>query len=175
MPATEPPSEVTVGAIAAELVSARRFMCTRCGVQAVVCSGCDRGQRYCGRDCSTQARRASLRTAGRRYQTSRAGRFAHARRAKRYRQRRQALQLSQAEPARCEIVTHHGSQDEGSGDVLRAELSGTQIQGEAPPRWHCGWCRRAGRQEPRSGFVGHGVFQQVGWWSRRDRPPGPSS
>jgi hypothetical protein len=83
----------------------RLFLCARCRAQVLICSRCDRGQIYCGRLCSTQARVLAQRGAGRRYQASRRGRFAHAARARRYR-------------ARCKIVTHQGSADRGSGDVL---------------------------------------------------------
>ncbi len=68
----------------------RTFACALCQREVVLCSGCDRGQRYCGVACREQARRHSLRAARRRYQDSRAGRFAHARRARRYRQRLRA-------------------------------------------------------------------------------------
>lgn len=53
-----------------------------------LCTGCDRGQRYCGRPCSSSARRGTLRAAGRKYQASRDGAHAHARRQARYRDRK---------------------------------------------------------------------------------------
>jgi hypothetical protein len=66
------------------------FICARCREQVLLCSRCDRGQRYCGRACSRAARLESRRAAGRRYQRSRAGRVAHAARSRRWRQRRHA-------------------------------------------------------------------------------------
>jgi hypothetical protein len=59
---------------------ARLFVCARCRAQVLLCSRCDRGQRYCGRDCSRAARQGSRREAAQRYQRSRAGRLAHAQR-----------------------------------------------------------------------------------------------
>ncbi len=76
--------------------SARLFLCVTCRRQRLICSRCDRGQRFCGKVCAEQARTASLRAAGQRYQASRPGRFSHAARQRRYR-------------ARCKKVTHHGS------------------------------------------------------------------
>ena len=81
---------------------ARLFLCARCRRQVLICSRCDRGQRYCGARCSGPARRESLRAAGRRYQHSRRGRHCHAERQRRYRRRWR-------EDARVHKVTHHGS------------------------------------------------------------------
>jgi len=41
--------------------SARLFNCARCQSQVVICSQCDRGNRYCGRACARVARRQSMR------------------------------------------------------------------------------------------------------------------
>jgi hypothetical protein len=62
-------------------------VCARCRAQVLLCSRCDRGQRYCGLACSRAARQDSQREAARRYQGSRAGRMAHAERSRRWRQR----------------------------------------------------------------------------------------
>lgn len=74
----------------------RRYHCAGCSKAVVICSHCDRGQRYCSPRCSQQARRRLMRAAGCRYQNSPAGRRAHAERQRRYR-------------ARCAKVTHQGS------------------------------------------------------------------
>ena len=76
--------------------TARLFNCARCRCQVVICSRCDRGNIYCGPQCSQAARRGSLNAAGRRYQRTRRGRHTHAARQRRYRSRR-------------EKVTHQGS------------------------------------------------------------------
>ena len=86
----------------------RVYACARCQREVLVCSGCDRGQRYCSVACRRQARRECLLVAGRRYQSGRAGRFAHARRACRYR-RRQKIVTHQASPG------HPGGDDSGGG------------------------------------------------------------
>jgi len=46
----------------------RTFACALCRREVLLCSSCDRGQRYCSVGCREQARRACLRKAGRRYQ-----------------------------------------------------------------------------------------------------------
>jgi hypothetical protein len=128
--------------------SARTFACARCGIEVLICSRCDRGQRYCGRACAHGARRESLREAGRRYQASRAGRFAHARRARRWRQRWR------------EIVTHHGSQAGGQAATVAQEPPAARAaaagDGTAPARWHCHWCARSCAPLLRRGFLRHG-------------------
>jgi len=40
---------------------ARLFLCARCRCQVLLCSHCDRGQRYCTPACSRQAREAAQR------------------------------------------------------------------------------------------------------------------
>jgi hypothetical protein len=79
----------------------------------LLCSRCDRGQRYCGRACSRAARQDSQREAARRFQCSRAGRMAHAERSRRWRQRcrerDQACRSAALEAAASNIVTHQGS------------------------------------------------------------------
>jgi hypothetical protein len=54
-----------------ELPLARLGHCPQCGLQFLICSRCDRGQRYGGPVCAQTARRASLRAAGKRYQAGR--------------------------------------------------------------------------------------------------------
>jgi hypothetical protein len=130
--------------------SARAFACARCGAEVLVCSRCDRGQRYCGRECACPARRESVRAAGRRYQASRAGRFTHARRARRYRQRRR----------REEIVTHHGSQAPHEAATVATDPPAAQAavagDGAAPTRWHCHWCERVCTPLLRRGYLRRG-------------------
>jgi len=69
----------------ADPVSGRLFLCAGCRQQVIVCSCCDRGQRYCAGDCARQARRRSVQQAGRHYQASRRGRHMHAPRMGRWR------------------------------------------------------------------------------------------
>lgn len=69
--------------------SLRLLVCAwvACGLHVLLCSRCDRGNRYCSRQCARQARLESLRAAGRRYQRGRRGRFRHAARQAKYRSR----------------------------------------------------------------------------------------
>ena len=83
----------------------RFFLCAGCRAQVVICSPCDRGQRYCAGGCGQAAREHSVREAGRRYQYSRRGRFNHAARNRRYR-------------ARQRNVTHQGSPAPAADDLL---------------------------------------------------------
>ena len=84
---------------------ARRFLCALCRSPVLICSHCDRGQRYCSEACSHQARSCAQRAASKRYQDSRKGRHAHAQRQGRWRARRQ-------------IVTHQGSPSPPDAGVL---------------------------------------------------------
>jgi hypothetical protein len=79
---------------------ARLFLCARCRVQVLICSDCDRGNRYCADGCANAARRALQRDAGERYQDGYWGRTKHAWRTRRWRQRRAEQRQS---------VTHQGS------------------------------------------------------------------
>lgn len=102
-----------------ELALARRRLCARCHVPFLICSHCDRGQRYCGPVCSRAARRSSVRAAGRRYQDSRRGRHTHAARQRRYRERHRG--------SPPEKVTHQGSPPPPLAD-------GMSLDPTAPPR-----------------------------------------
>ncbi len=88
--------------------TARLFSCARCRTQVLICRRCDRGHIYCGPKCSQQARRESLRAAGRRYQRSRRGHLSHAERQRRYRRR-------------AHKVTHQGSAPTAPHDSLSPE------------------------------------------------------
>lgn len=80
-------------------VSARLFLCARCRKQVVLCSHCDRGNRYCGSACARRARREAQRAAARRYQSSHRGRRTHAARQARYRRRQREKVTHQGSPA----------------------------------------------------------------------------
>ena len=72
----------------------RLFNCQRCRKQVVICTACDRGQRYCSRSCSNQSRVENCRAARRRYARTPRGRLSS-----RVRQRRH--RLVEAERARA--------------------------------------------------------------------------
>jgi hypothetical protein len=82
---------------------ARLFLCVGCRIQVVLCSHCDRGNRYCGRACWRQVHDVARREAASRYQRSRRGRLQHAARSRRWRQR----VADRADSAHK--VTHQGS------------------------------------------------------------------
>ena len=87
----------------------RLFLCGRCLAQVLICSHCDRGNRYCAGGCADTVRRALQRDAGDRYQDSYCGRIKHAWHTRCWRQRR-------AEQAQS--VTHQGSRIDPADAVL---------------------------------------------------------
>jgi hypothetical protein len=159
---------------------ARLYLCARCRVQVILCSRCDRGNRYCGRQCRHQAREQARRETAQRYQRSWSGRIAHAHRSRRWRQRRAARDAACTTGVDAHNVTHQGSRPgvawaplvawtHDSATVAPAdtaadftaqgtlqELSIATLPTLAP----CWACRRCGQRQPvalRLGFVRHGV------------------
>ena len=61
-----------------------------CGALFLICSHCDRGQRYCSLDCRLQSRAEQLRASRRRHQQSPEGRLDHRDRQRDYRRRKAA-------------------------------------------------------------------------------------
>jgi hypothetical protein len=137
--------------------TARLFNCERCGGQVVICSCCDRGNRYC-QGCAPVARQESRRSAGKRYQHSRRGRLTHAQRQRRYRARRQK-------------VTHQGSPAPPPAALLVPES-----RASAPPSQSTGTpvteglrCHFCGRVC--GAFVRQGFLRQRRDGSSRQQPP----
>ena len=93
---------------------ARMFLCACCRVQVIVCSHCDRGQRYCAAGCSERTRQHLQGQAAKRYQNSLKGRHRHAGRMRRWRARRRV---------KANKVTHQGCMDTPANDVLGASPS----------------------------------------------------
>jgi len=91
--------------------SSRLYQCARCHVQVIICSRCDRGQRYCPGDCARAARTESLKRASRKYQSSRAGRFNNAARQQRFRAQQK------------QKVTQQGSAPKRLHDLLKIQLT----------------------------------------------------
>lgn len=115
-------------------VSARLYHCCRCHAQVVVCSRCDRGQRYCPDGCRHLARSDSLKRSSKKYQSSRRGRLNNAGRQQQFRQR-----LRQK-------VTHQGSTTKPRCDLLDALLTTTKkvlTAVEPAPILHCHFCHCA--------------------------------
>ncbi len=112
------------------------FRFARCEMRTVVCKPCDRGYIYCGKECSSQARRENLRAANRRYQRSFRGRMANAERQSRYRARR-----AEAAPApESKKVTDHRS-PVGNGLRIRAG-DGRFVSAVAAETLKCRFCGR---------------------------------
>ena len=126
----------------------RRYLCAGCRTAVLICSHCDRGQRYCTPGCAERARRHSLRAAGHRYQATSQGRLAHAERQRRYRARQQK-------------VTHQGSPPVPPAVPLAAEPTGHK--GMSLPPWQCCRCHRPLPAWVRQDFL-----------RRRIRRPSPS-
>jgi hypothetical protein len=151
------PRRLGCAACAAPL-PARFFLCGRCRTQVLICSHCDRGHVYCADSCAREARRRSLREAGRRYQASRRGRLKHATRSRRYR-------------LRTNNVTHQGSPADRTDDLLpqTAVAAEEPTERPRPPRWHCHRCGRRCPELVRSDFLRRPWNLRGGF--RRDRPP----
>ena len=158
----------------------RLFLCARCQAQVLVCSQCDRGQRYCADGCANITRLSLQREAGARYQQSRAGRHKHAARMHQWRLRRAAL---------AKIVTHHSSQATPADAVLPANESPTAISPDSQPQspcssiasesiafsaiantqismtaplWRCHWCQSPCPALVRQGFLRHSRWVRNG-------------
>ncbi len=114
-----PPSEETPHPAGRLLCCARNS----CRKVILLCSSCDRGNRYCSPDCSRAARQARQRAAGARYQRTRRGRLKHAARQARYRARRRMQQK----------VTHLCTQERSVPGNLRSLTDCTAVATEAPP------------------------------------------
>jgi len=97
--------------------SLREFACARCGTRIQICGRCDRGNIYCGIVCSSLARFASLKAAGKRYQKTFAGKINNAKRQKAYRLRQK--NILQNTPSQIKI-THQSSPDSRCNAVLPA-------------------------------------------------------
>lgn len=87
-----------------QLGALRLYRCQRCGCVVLICSRCDRGQRYCAAGCAHKARQACLRRAGKRYQQSTKGRHRHAARQQRHRRRQKQKVTHQGPPAQNSSV-----------------------------------------------------------------------
>lgn len=119
--------------------SGRHYLCARCRTAVIICSLCDRGQRYCAGGCAQLARAYSLKAAGQRYQASLRGRHTHAARQCRYR-------------ARQTKVTHQGSPPQTSSDLLLS-IPTLCVEITSPLPWHCHFCDRLQAQFVRHGFL----------------------
>lgn len=99
----------------------RQRVCAREVCRAVfwICEHCDRGQRYCGSACRTEARLKQRRRANRRHQGSPEGRLDHRDRQREYRCRRARVT------------------DQGSLAITFPALSGSEGTTTPPPTAAC--------------------------------------
>ena len=152
------------------------FLCASCQAQVLVCSQCDRGQRYCAAGCADITRFSLQREAGKRYQQGRAGRHKRASR---------MLQWRKRQAAATKIVTHHSSQATRADAVLANNESPPAIPPDSQPQspcspivsesialctaaifrtglpapvWHCHCC-----QSPCSALVRQGFLRHSRW------------
>lgn len=161
---------------------ARLFLCAGCRIQVVLCSRCDRGNRYCGRACWRQTHDAARREAACRYQRSRGGRVRHAARSQRWRQRA-ALRAAQGDgvdtagPAgedAAHKVTHQGSLPGVAAASLAActhDIAAAATTALPQPR-RCHHCAAAQPDWLRQGFLRrgrHAMTLPTGW--RHDHSP----
>ena len=130
-------------------VSSRLYHCCHCPAQVIICTRCDRGQRYCAGDCRHKARSESVKRATKKYQLTRMGRFKNAARQHRFRQRQQ------------QKVTHQGSSAKRLHDLLKTRL--TEIKKTQKPSLpdvtcHCHFCGVDCDHFLRQDFLHHSLF-----------------
>jgi len=164
---------------------ARLFLCVGCRMQVVLCSRCDRGNRYCSRACWRQKHDLARREAASRYQRSGGGRVRHAARSRRWRERiaLRAVQRGTDDAAGAVglgaeyKVTHQGSLPGVAADPLGACTNDTDSPAAAtgapafPLFRRCCRCDALQPDWLRQGFLRHATrsTSAPGW--RRDRSP----
>jgi hypothetical protein len=138
----------------------RHYLCARCRTAVLICSRCDRGQRYCAGGCAKLARTACVKAAGQRYQTSFRGRLTHAARQCRYR-------------ARQIKVTHQGSPPQAPDDLLPA-IPTLYVRITSPLPWHCHFCGQLLAQFVRNDFLRRRIRRPLRNSERRELPHDPA-
>lgn len=138
------------------VAAGRMFLCARCREPVVLCSRCDRGQRYCGQVCSRAARKDFQRDAGRRYQSGSAGRVKHAERSRRWRERQEEQCAGGSEGSGT--VTHHGLLQGLTGAPgLSSDTKDSAVPinpgATAQAQWLCPQCAAALQPWVRQGFL----------------------
>lgn len=123
----------------------RLFSCIRCHSQVVICSHCDRGQIYCGPQCSASARAQSCRAAEKRYQLTPGGKMKHALRQRRYRARLK------------EKVTDHSSHSPAQNALLQPVKNKAKeaVMSHGYINRHCCFCQKTVSSWFRNGFLRH--------------------
>jgi hypothetical protein len=138
--------------------AARLFLCVRCCSQVVLCSPCDRGQRYCSQACSKATRRDHQRDAGRRYQAGSEGRVKHVERSRRWRLSQKQKRHTVVEDS-LQSVTHQGPHkpdDAGSGAQALTSDREQPEQASQVIHTHCWKCAAPLQPWLRQRFLRHG-------------------
>ena len=126
--------------------TARLFNCALCQNQVVICSGCDRGNIYCGSMCSRNARAQNHRIANQKYQNTLRGRQKHADRQRLYRQRQ------------VKKVTDQGSPDLPPNDLLFGAPKQDKLRHGEPI--FCHFCDQIVSPFLRDGYLRHDKKEQ---------------
>jgi hypothetical protein len=130
------------------------FNCARCSRLVVICTRCDRGQRYCSGPCSQVQRRRSVREAGRRYQRTPLGARNNAARQKRWRLRIATTVTHHPSPAR------HPGREEPPDENVKKEACDVPSHRKPIPTSHdaptprCDFCGRPCGSYTRMGTLG---------------------
>ena len=119
----------------------RRYRCACCRTSVIICSKCDRGNRYCGDVCAQQMRKSSQQAAAKRYQDSHLGRSTRAQRQRLYRER-QRLQRER----QLKKVTHQGSPQHPpdaplSSETTELQITEPELAQASHTQWQCHFCK----------------------------------
>lgn len=132
---------------------ARMYWCACCGVCVLICSHCDRGDRYCSNECAKEMRKERQKDAAERYQDGPFGRRNHAARQRHYQERRRCYQHHLEKK-----MTHQGSPLLPPAALLPSETTTLQtiesepLQASKPLR-QCHFCHCECSELVRNGFL----------------------
>ncbi len=145
----------------------RLYLCAGCRIQVLICSRCDRGQRYCSKDCSKSARSRSLGAANERYQKSPQGRLKHAERMRRYRRYKNKVTYQGSAPdTPNDLLITNSAQDQKSTVLLSQAITSRVRQ--------CHFCGAVCSEFVRYRFLDHRRVQSFVQLDRRGTQRGHS-
>jgi len=132
------------------MLSPRLYYCLLCRQEVKICSYCDRGNIYCSKNCSVQARQKNLRRSSQRYQNTFQGRLNHAKRQAGYRSRK----ISEKQPLKNK-VTHHGSPTVVNNALLQSVENKTKVDefAQTEVTMQCHFCHKEVSNFLRSDFL----------------------
>jgi hypothetical protein len=141
--------------------SFRSFRCGTCLQEALICSRCDRGNRYCSPACSKEARRKQCRAARHRYQSSQRG-------AEKHRQHQRAYEKRRLQKDSQKSLMDHSS--------LRAPTSSHSLDVTQEPTKRCCMCSAISNGVTRIGWLRSVQGERNGYKQgphRRNNSPPP--